>query len=198
MARKDEIITRIQTQALEEFIKNGVQASSMEGIARAAETTKRTLYKYYPSKKDIFDEIVGKLLDQFTAYSNIIYSKEIPIEKQFKTIINKNIELMTNPDYVKTSKLLSIELIKSNPIDKAHFEKFYKAEAKFINWIKAAQEDGKIMNNQSAEIIARQVLAIIKEQVFHPALFSMHEVTEKDIKTCKEVTVSFISYFLVK
>lgn len=198
MARKDEIITRIKTQALREFIQNGLQASTMEGIAKAAKTTKRTLYKYYPTKKDIFDNIVNDLLDQFEAYSDFEYSNNQSIEKQFSKIVDKKIELMVNPNYVKASKLLSIELIKSNPIDKLHFKKFYKSESKFTSWIKEAQKDGKVKTNQPADIIAKQILALIKEQIYHPALFSMAKITKKDIKICKETVMIFIKFLIIK
>lgn len=191
MNRKDEIIPRIQKAALAEFTQKGLQESSMEGIAKSAETTKRTLYKYYSSKDVVFNEIIGLLLDKFDAYSNFKYSMDKSIEAQISEIIESKIELMTNDSYIKMSKLLLIELIKSNPIDEVHYKRFYKSEKKFISWIKDAQKDGKVSVEQSPELIANQFLSIMKGQIFHPVLFGMSTVSKKDIKTCQQSVKSF-------
>jgi TetR/AcrR family transcriptional regulator of autoinduction and epiphytic fitness len=191
MSTKEEIIPRIQKAALDEFIQRGVEASSMERILKAAKTTKRTLYKYYPNKKAIFNEIITLLLERFDAYSNYKYSNDISIEEQIDNIIKTKIELMLNDDYIKISKLLNIELIKSNPIDESHFLKFYESENKFIKWIEGAQKDKKISTNQSAELIANQFHSIMKGQIFYPVLYGMSKITEKEIEDCHKTVKSF-------
>jgi TetR/AcrR family transcriptional regulator of autoinduction and epiphytic fitness len=191
MSKKEEIIPRIQEAALEEFIQRGVEASSMERILKAAKTTKRTLYKYYPNKKAIFDEIIALLLERLDAYSNFNYSTDISIEEQIDEIIKMKMELMLNDDYIKISKLLSIELIKSNPIDKVHFEKFYESEKSFIEWIKDAQKYKNISDHQSPELIANQFHSLMKGQIFYPVLYGMAKITEKEIKDCRITVKSF-------
>ena len=45
-------------KAAEVFIEHGYQRTSMEEIARRAGTTKQTLYARFPTKSDLFKEIV--------------------------------------------------------------------------------------------------------------------------------------------
>jgi AcrR family transcriptional regulator len=47
------------------FVKRGFAATSMEDIAAKAETTRRTLYKHFPTKEDIFSAMVEAGAQQF-------------------------------------------------------------------------------------------------------------------------------------
>lgn len=125
------------------------------------------------------------------AYSPPLWKVSLELPKPLKGLFTSTTQLR------KTSKLLSIELIKANPIDQSHFERFNKSEAKFINWIKAAQEDKKLTCSHSAELIASQFHSIMKGEIFYPALFGMNEITNSNLTTCKEVSWSFIKNYLL-
>jgi len=191
MGRKEEITSRIQAAALKEFVRKGVNSSTMEHIAKSAGITKRTLYKYYPNKGIIYDELIDMLLDSFDAFSDFTYSGEIQIEEQLQEIIDTKVALLVSDNYQNVSKLLSIELLKSNPPKEKHLQRFHESENKFITWIKDAQKDGTVTSEQSAELIANQFHSIIKGQVFYPVIHGLTQLTKKDIDTCKKTAKNF-------
>ena len=63
IARKEENAARIIQAATREFLNKGLDAASMHNIAETAEVSKRTLYKYFPSKGELYDALVNELLD---------------------------------------------------------------------------------------------------------------------------------------
>jgi AcrR family transcriptional regulator len=79
---KDETVKdQILSAAMQVFKKWGLHKTTMEDIAKAAEKGKSTLYYYYKSKEDIFDEAARHELDQIfkhstEAISNISSAKE--------------------------------------------------------------------------------------------------------------------------
>jgi len=79
---KDETVKeQILTAAMQAFKKWGLHKTTMEDIAKAAEKGKSTLYYYYKSKEDIFEEAARSEMDQvfkrsLEAIANIKSAKE--------------------------------------------------------------------------------------------------------------------------
>ena len=53
----------IITAAIAEFRARGFEATSMDRIASAASVSKRTVYNHFPSKDDLFEQILQELWD---------------------------------------------------------------------------------------------------------------------------------------
>jgi len=62
MSRAIEKYVRKQNKILEAartlFLRGGYRQTSMDSVAEEAEVTKQTVYRYFPSKKDLFDEVL--------------------------------------------------------------------------------------------------------------------------------------------
>jgi len=64
LARRDEIVVAAER----EFLKNGFEKASMDKIAAEAQFTKRTLYKYFSSKEDLFWVVVAGINRRLLEY----------------------------------------------------------------------------------------------------------------------------------
>jgi len=191
MAKKEEITAKIIEASIEEFITKGLNSASMENIAKLALVSKRTLYKYFSNKDEIFDAIVGELLDSFCRYADFTYSKAHPLEEQLQNIVNTKVELITSDENMKLSKLVISELLKSKKLNEQHLIKFNESEQRFVNWIDDAKKDGKVTSSQPSDLIANQFHSIIKGQIFYPVLFGLETLTDKDIDNSKKTAMSF-------
>jgi TetR/AcrR family transcriptional regulator of autoinduction and epiphytic fitness len=191
MSKKEELEAKMIEAAVQEFMAKGLDSGSMENIAKIAEVSKRTLYKYYPNKEEIFDAIIEKLLIAVCATILDSYSKSESIEKQLTKIIDYKAALMISPEYLNISRLVLCEVIKGRKFGPKHLERFYTSELHFIKWIDAAKKDGKITSKQPSELIANQFHSIIKGQLFYPVIFGMKELSKSDIKTAKKIAIDF-------
>ena len=118
--KKEERILRkkrIIDAALAVFDKLGIEKTTMEEIASEAGFGKATLYYYYPSKDDVYMEIMvtgWKLL--WDEIEDVIVSNNPPKKKIFQilnqicNVVNKNNNLFkflfTAPNYIQENKEL--------------------------------------------------------------------------------------------
>lgn len=188
---KEEISKKIKDAAVREFMKWGLDAASMEDIAKGAQVSKRTLYKYYPTKEAVFDDMVLELVEVACGGPAIVYSKNESLESQVKELVEKKAELLTSDEYLTTARIVLSEVMKGKKLSAKHLAKFNESEIKFLKWIESAKKDGKIKAKISNEVIADQTHAFIKGQLFYPVLFGMKKVTANDIKNIKKMTVEF-------
>lgn len=177
--------------AVGEFLARGFESGSMENVAKEAEVSKRTLYKYYPNKDALFEAILDKLMTAVCGNVPVPYSKTESIESQLTKIIEKKTELMTSHEYMNISRLVMSEFIKGRKLEKERLERFYETELHFIKWIEAAKKDGKITSKQPADLIANQFHSIIKGQLFYPVLFGIKELNKNDVKIAKKIALEF-------
>ena len=61
------------------FAAHGFEGASLNDVARAVGVTKAAVYHYFPTKKDIFDEMMIDLLErQYAAVSTEVAPMEMP------------------------------------------------------------------------------------------------------------------------
>lgn len=177
--------------AVHEFLGRGLDSGSMENIAKEAEVSKRTLYKYFPNKEALFDAIIEKLLAAACGFAPFVYSKADSIENQLSKIIDHKAELMTSPEYMNISRLVLSEVLKGRGLEPKHLERFYISELNFIKWIDVAKKDGKIKSKHPSDLIANQFHSIIKGQLFYPVIFGFKKLSKADVKTAKKTALEF-------
>src|ERR1043166_8441388 len=72
--RKEARPQEILDAALAVFAEKGFAAARMEEVARRAGVTKGTIYRYFPSKEELFKSLVrvaiGGTLEQVTAFAS--------------------------------------------------------------------------------------------------------------------------------
>lgn len=66
--QKDEVRNRIIEEALREFNEKGYDGASIRNIAKKSNTSVGNLYKYFKSKEELHENIVGSIYDRFVDY----------------------------------------------------------------------------------------------------------------------------------
>ncbi|MNT12537.1 Bacterial regulatory protein, tetR family [compost metagenome] len=189
---KEEISKRIIEAAVAEFLARGLDGSIMENIAREANVSKRTLYKYFPNKEAIFDSLTLDLLEATCAVPPVSYSKTESFKSQLEKMLDRKAEMLTDEKYVQISKLVFSEFMKGRQLSEGHQAKFYESERKFLKWIDAAKKAGAITSKQSSELISNQIHSNLKGQLFYPVIFGLKKLKSSDIKQAKAVTMEFV------
>ncbi len=72
--------------ALKLFVKNGVQQTSTAAIAEDAGTAAGTLFLYFPTKQDLIDELVMKVVREQSAAINALLQPDQSAQSTFFTI----------------------------------------------------------------------------------------------------------------
>ena len=66
--QKDEVRNRIIEEALREFNEKGYEGASMRSIAKKSNTSVGNIYKYFKSKEDLHENLIGSIYDRFVDY----------------------------------------------------------------------------------------------------------------------------------
>jgi len=190
MTIKNKKIAQIIQSATQEFLVKGLDAASMHNIADSAEVSKRTLYKYFPTKDELYSALIDELLDR--VYENEQeYCQELTIQDQLEQLVSNKIELFSSESFLNMSKIILGEMLKSRKPSDEQLERMYKTEALFVNWVNEAKADNKITSELDSEIIANQFHSILKGQTFYPVIFYFTDMKAIDKKEVLDTTVAF-------
>jgi AcrR family transcriptional regulator len=66
--QKDEVRNRIIEEALKEFNEKGYEGASIRSIAKKSGTSVGNIYKYFKSKDELHEKLIGSIYDRFVGY----------------------------------------------------------------------------------------------------------------------------------
>lgn len=102
---KEDVRKSITEAALIEFVENGYEKASIRGIANRANTSVGNIYKYFKSKEDIYESLIGCVYHRLMNYINQFDEVELDdkaldvfdalIEKIMKIFNESNVEIST-------------------------------------------------------------------------------------------------------
>lgn len=126
---KDEMRNNIIEKALDEFGRKGFEGASMRRIAKSSGSSVGNIYKYFRSKEELFETIIGPVYNEVTDYISRFDRVELNYKADsiFFNLSEKLMEIFT-----KSSVELSILLNKS---DGSRYENCKAAFVSFITKI---------------------------------------------------------------
>ncbi len=139
--RKREAIV---TAAVAQFRQHGFQRASMDAIAAAAEVSKRTVYNHFPSKDELFAEILLLLFQRSTALAERAYSSERPLREQLRELLAAKLHLLSDTSFLDLVRVAVAEMMHSPERARHMVERLGEKERGLADWLRAAQADGRL------------------------------------------------------
>ena len=87
---------RILNFTTEKFHKEGFYKTSMDEIARELHVSKKTIYKYFPSKENLLEEICRETSEFLNKHINNIISSKGDVVTKFVKLLNLHRNFMMN------------------------------------------------------------------------------------------------------
>jgi len=85
--RREQISRRIKKSALELFKAHGVEKVNMDEIAAQAGVSKVTIYKYFHSKEELFQQVINLYLDEILADTEKMLDSDLSIIDKLKMLM---------------------------------------------------------------------------------------------------------------
>lgn len=186
MTKRDKIIDA----AVTEFQEKGFAAASMDRISAEAEVSKRTVYKHFESKENLFRSIVTVLSDRIADGLNIQYQPDVPIRDQLLDLAWAEGRLLISPDVMAMARMIVSETLR-NPELAAETQGKIDSTSSITAMMRDATEDGQL-DMTDPDAAAQEFLALIKAKAFWPVLFGADIVTETDMAQIVESSVAMI------
>jgi len=158
--------------AAAEFQANGFDGTSMDQIAARARVSKRTVYNHFPSKEDLFREIIGQLTARLERTDHFPFDVERALEDQLITIGATVIDAISGDDFISLTRVvLSRFLQRPDLAEKAIGSGQKPFRAGLTAWIEAARAAGRLEIGD-ADLAARQFVALLNSAAFWPQLLA--------------------------
>ncbi|ASJ70914.1 TetR/AcrR family transcriptional regulator [Granulosicoccus antarcticus] len=183
----------ILNAAAEEFRSNGYRETSMDRIAEVAQVSKRTVYKHFPSKDDLYRAITHELVLQEHYSIDGSYNQQQSLRSQLIHIATQEVAAFSSDTYLSNMRVLLGEAFRSPEIVQKVFQDLPVNGGAFFEWINAAMDDGRLQI-EDPRLATQQLLSLLKGILFWPQAMSMQGAVSMKAQTT--VIASAVDMFL--
>ncbi|NOD91978.1 TetR family transcriptional regulator [Ruegeria sp. HKCCD4884] len=176
--------------AVAEFQEKGFAAASMDRISARAEVSKRTLYKYFESKDNLFRSIVVELSSRFAEVLEIRYEKGRDIREQLTELAWAEGRILMHPDVIAMARMVVSETLRNPELAAKVQGKLDKTQT-FIAMLKDAAEDGQLQVDDP-ERAGIEFVGLIKARAFWPLMFTGGTLSESEMAQTIENSVEMM------
>lgn len=162
--RKRESIVQA---AIAEFRDNGFEVTSMDRIAARAEVSKRTVYNHFPSKEELFAEMLQRLWASATAQPEAIYRPAMALREQLRELLNAKMQTLGDSNFIDLARVAIGATIHSPERAQTWVNRLNEREETFTVWVRGAQQDGRLKAVDPV-FAASQIHALLKAFAFWP------------------------------
>jgi TetR/AcrR family transcriptional regulator of autoinduction and epiphytic fitness len=188
--RKREAIIQA---AIAEFRANGFDITSMDKIAATAGVSKRTVYNHFPSKEELFAEILNQLWTRVTAEQETAYRPDLPLRDEMRRMLMAKLQLLGDDNFLDLARVAIAATIHSPERAQDMVARMGKREEGLTVWIRAAQADGRL-KPVDPEFAAQQVQGMLKSFAFWPQISMGQPSLSREMQTT--VVESALDMFL--
>ena len=182
--------------ALQEFRASGFEATSMDRIAAAAGVSKRTVYNHFPSKDELFEQILLELWNCSAALNAIAYQPARPLRAQLLELMGQKMLLLRDPYFLDLARVAIAEAIHTPQRAQDMVAKLGSKEEGVSVFVRAAQADGKLKAGDAA-FMAMTLQGMLKSFAFWPQV-AMGQPPLDDAQQAAVLTTAvdmFLGYF---
>jgi TetR/AcrR family transcriptional regulator of autoinduction and epiphytic fitness len=155
--------------AIAEFRANGFDITSMDKIAATAGVSKRTVYNHFPSKEELFAEILNQLWARLTAEPETSYRPDLPLREQMRRMLMAKLQMMSDDNFLDLARVAIAATIHSPERAQNMVARMGEREESLSLWIRAAQADGRLKPVEP-EFAAQQIQGMLKSFAFWPQI----------------------------
>ncbi len=179
--------------AIAEFRSTGFESTSMDKIAATAGVSKRTVYNHFPSKDELFAQILHELWSSTAAMPPPPYDPSRPLRDQLHELLTNKMEMLQDGYFLDLARVAIAEAIHSPERAQEMVSRLSAKEEAVTSWLRAAQADGKL--TKADPVLASQMLqGNLKTFAFWPQV-TLNQ-PPLDAETQRQVVEATVDMFL--
>lgn len=197
LAESAEIESRLRHAALDEFLEHGFAGTTMESVARAAGTTKRTLYAHHPDKRTLFTNVVRWAMARQHWEPPAIDLSTDDLRGSLTAIARAAIARAVDPEHVRLSRMVATEaarfpeLASSAPVS-------WSPRVQAVTEVLRHYQDRGVLHLEDVEIGAEQFLMLVTGIPSRLATFGVSRTAELEERYLQLAVSLFLDGTLVR
>lgn len=174
--------TRIREAAAELFLERGFLATSTDAIQQAAGiASKETLYRHYPTKEALFEDVLRSLTVESGELEGLMgrdprVTRLADLRAELRKTIEAILTTMLEPDYIALMRVIISELPRF-PALGALFRRTVpeRAMGYLASLLTLGQREGIVRSDRSPEVVGRMLLGTLLTYALFDGLFLIDE-----------------------
>jgi TetR/AcrR family transcriptional regulator of autoinduction and epiphytic fitness len=155
-----------------EFRARGFDGTSMDQIAARACVSKRTVYNHFPSKEDLFREIVAQLAARSEPTEGFSFEAAHSLEEQLTAIGGTIIDTISDDDFINLARVVLSRFLQTPDLAERTIGRGQKPfRAGLMKWIREAVRAGDL-DVADPDVAARQFVALLNSSAFWPQVLA--------------------------
>lgn len=182
--------------AIAEFRASGFESTSMDKIAATAGVSKRTVYNHFPSKDELFAQILHELWCSIGAMQPPPYEPAVPLRQQLLDLLGKKMEMLQDGYFLDLARVAIAEAIHSPERAQEMVGRLSVKEEAVTIWLRAAQADGKLVRAGDPELASQMLQGQLKTFAFWPQVTMNQPPLSEDMqrKMVEAAVEMFLAY----
>jgi TetR/AcrR family transcriptional repressor of mexJK operon len=152
---------RLREAALEAFVENGFEATTMEAVANAAGITRRTLYAKYADKQAMFAAVIPQALADMPFLGVAIEIPDGDLKSSLREMARQIIERLVDPKAVKLRRLAMLEADRIAELDPVAGADMWSTSLLSIVRLLASHAEAGEVGANDLEVAADLFLAMV-------------------------------------
>lgn len=178
------------------FLEYGYHGASIDEIVRRAGGSKRTIYRYFGSKDELFGQIVTELASQMTAPLDAGAVAGRPLAEALDLLGRQYLEVLLRPESLALFRIVVAEGVRFPELAAI----FYRcgpgyATRRLADYLRQQQALGKVQIDD-IELAARQYISLVRSDIHLRAALGLAVPEEAEISASIALAVRlFIAEF---
>ncbi|MDE1152402.1 MAG: TetR/AcrR family transcriptional regulator [Micavibrio sp.] len=159
--------------ASELFLKNGLDGTSMDDVARKADMAKLTVYARFPGKEALFKAVIERRCDKYHVHRDMGPLTPLPVREALQSFAESFMSLIMNPEALQLYRVIEIEAVRNPKIAQLFYETGPRPiKESFENMLSVWVKDGKVVMADVSK--ARDhFFSMLKGEAHHKALLGL-------------------------
>lgn len=180
----------ILAAAVAEFQEHGFAAASMDRVTARAGVSKRTVYRHFESKENLFCAIIERMGRRMVAALDVVFDPARPIEEQLRAVAWAEGRLLMEEDTLRMARMVLAEGLQRPGVAEAILAGI-DPTAGIRRFLQAATAAGALAA-ADPETATAELLGLIKSRAFWPRLTDARPLTEDEMRPVVESTVAMM------
>ena len=195
MKLSDKKRVNILDAAEQLFFENGVEHTTMDQIAKAAQASKRTVYDHFATKGALFEAIIARMVEHLNQDDELRFSNKIAIDIQLTKIAQQEVSLLNSVHFLRIAKIAFMQMLQQPALAEDIASNQFGCMRYLESFLRQGVANNKLQI-EDIEFAAKQFVYQLKSFVFYPVLFGFETPESLPITKIIEQTVAtFLSRY---
>ncbi len=156
--------------AAQVFIEQGYSQATMDRVAQAAGVSKRTVYKHFRSKQELFNVVVDGIWTRITAWSVEWMNPNGEPRSELRAFANEMLEQLLHPQVLPILRMAAAEFMQRPDFGREFYQRTGSFGLEDLSvYLAQAHEVGRLEVPEPA-LAAAQFHALIKDPLLWPQM----------------------------